>query len=40
MRKRRGSRVATATSDVDLGNGDGLFMARLLAAFAAKETAP
>lgn len=31
--------VATVTSGIDLGNDDGLFIARLLAAFAAKESA-
>jgi site-specific DNA recombinase len=30
--------VATVTADVDLGNDDGLFMARIFAAFAAKES--
>jgi site-specific DNA recombinase len=30
--------VATVTADIDLGNDDGLFMARMLAAFAAKES--
>ncbi|MFD3448606.1 recombinase family protein [Microbacteriaceae bacterium 4G12] len=30
--------VATVTADVDLGNDDGLFMARMFAAFAAKES--
>ncbi|WP_411720783.1 recombinase family protein [Mycetocola sp.] len=30
--------VATVTADVDLGNDDGLFMARVFAAFAAKES--
>lgn len=30
--------VATVTADIDLGNDDGLFMARILAAFAAKES--
>lgn len=33
------SQVATVTADIDMGNDDGLFMARLLAAFAAKESA-
>ena len=31
--------VVTATSDVDLGTDDGLFMARITAAVAAKESA-
>lgn len=31
--------VATATADVDLGSDDGLFMARITAAVAAKESA-
>mgnify|MGYP005811970293 CR=1 FL=1 len=31
------SQVATVTADIDLGNDDGLFMARIFAAFAAKE---
>lgn len=31
--------VATVTADIDLGNDDGLLMARLLAAVAAKESA-
>ncbi len=31
--------VATVTADIDLGNDDGLFMARIFAAFAAKESA-
>lgn len=30
--------VATVTADIDLGNDDGLFMARIFAAFAAKES--
>jgi Site-specific recombinases, DNA invertase Pin homologs len=30
--------VATVTADIDLGNDDGLFMARMFAAFAAKES--
>lgn len=30
--------VATVTADIDLGNDDGLFMARISAAFAAKES--
>lgn len=30
--------VATVTADIDLGNDDGLFMARVFAAFAAKES--
>jgi DNA invertase Pin-like site-specific DNA recombinase len=30
--------VATVSSDVDLGNDDGLFVARIFAAFAAKES--
>lgn len=30
--------LATVTADVDLGNDDGLFMARIFAAFAAKES--
>jgi site-specific DNA recombinase len=30
--------VATATADIDLGNDDGLFTARMFAAFAAKES--
>jgi site-specific DNA recombinase len=29
---------ATVTADIDLGNDDGLFMARIFAAFAAKES--
>lgn len=33
------SQVATVTADIDMGNDDGLFMARMLAAFAAKESA-
>ena len=32
------SQVATVTADIDLGNDDGLFMARIFAAFAAKES--
>lgn len=32
------SNVATVTADIDLGNDDGLFMARIFAAFAAKES--
>ncbi len=32
------SQVATVTADIDLGNYDGLFMARMFAAFAAKES--
>jgi len=32
------SQVATVTTDIDLGNDDGLFMARIFAAFAAKES--
>ncbi|WP_198414164.1 recombinase family protein [Cryobacterium adonitolivorans] len=37
--KRAGVRhVITVTVDVDLGNDDGLFMARVIAAFAAKES--
>jgi site-specific DNA recombinase len=32
------SHVATVTADIDLGNDDGLFMARIFAAFAAKES--
>ncbi|MDN5700616.1 MAG: hypothetical protein L0G85_09890 [Kocuria sp.] len=31
--------MATATADVDLGSDDGLFMARITAAVAAKESA-
>ncbi|WP_414056443.1 recombinase family protein [Prescottella equi] len=31
--------VATVTSDIDLGNDDGMFTARVLAAVAAKESA-
>ncbi|HWY01272.1 MAG TPA: recombinase family protein, partial [Mycobacterium sp.] len=34
----RVSQVATVTADIDLGNDDGLFMARIFAAFAAKES--
>ncbi len=30
--------LATVTADIDLGNDDGLFMARIFAAFAAKES--
>ncbi len=30
--------MATVTADIDLGNDDGLFMARIFAAFAAKES--
>ncbi|WP_196765514.1 recombinase family protein, partial [Mycobacterium avium] len=30
--------VAPVTADIDLGNDDGLFMARIFAAFAAKES--
>jgi len=30
--------VGTVTADIDLGNDDGLFMARIFAAFAAKES--
>ncbi len=30
--------VATVTADIDLGNDDGSFMARIFAAFAAKES--
>jgi site-specific DNA recombinase len=30
--------LATVTPDIDLGNDDGLFMARIFAAFAAKES--
>ncbi len=30
--------VATATADIGLGNDDGLFMARMFAAFAAKKS--
>ena len=33
------SQVATVTADIDLGNDDGLLMARMLSAFAAKESA-
>lgn len=32
------NQVATVTADIDLGNDDGLFMARIFAAFAAKES--
>jgi site-specific DNA recombinase len=32
------SQVATVTADIDLGDDDGLFMARIFAAFAAKES--
>jgi DNA invertase Pin-like site-specific DNA recombinase len=32
------SQVGTVTADIDLGNDDGLFMARIFAAFAAKES--
>jgi len=32
------SQVATVTADLNLGNDDGLFMARVFAAFAAKES--
>jgi len=32
------SQVATVTADIDLGNDDGLFMARIFAASAAKES--
>jgi site-specific DNA recombinase len=32
------SQVAAVTADIDLGNDDGLFMARIFAAFAAKES--
>jgi DNA invertase Pin-like site-specific DNA recombinase len=32
------SQVATVTADIDLGTDDGLFMARIFAAFAAKES--
>jgi len=32
------SQVATVTADIDLGNDDGLFMACVFAAFAAKES--
>ena len=32
------SQVATVTADIDLGNDNGLFMARIFAAFAAKES--
>lgn len=30
--------MATVTADIDLGNDDGFFMARIFAAFAAKES--
>ncbi|WP_111720939.1 recombinase family protein [Homoserinimonas sp. OAct 916] len=33
------NQVATVTTDINLGNDDGLFMARILAAVAAKESA-
>jgi site-specific DNA recombinase len=36
--RMRVSQVATVTADIDLGNDDGLFMARTFAAFAAKES--
>jgi DNA invertase Pin-like site-specific DNA recombinase len=32
------TKVASVTADIDLGNDDGLFMARILAAIAAKES--
>jgi len=32
------AQLATVTADIDLGNDDGLFMARIFAAFAAKES--
>jgi site-specific DNA recombinase len=38
VRAGRGVASGYVTADIDLGNDDGLFMARIFAAFAAKES--